>query len=148
MEAALRTVYEIVTQNELENLDFTFARGLEGVKEAEIHLNDVTVKVAIAHGLQNARKLLDQVRSGQSPYHFIEIMCCPGGCIGGGGQPLPTNTEVRQARINATYLGDRQMPMRKSHQNPAVQTLYKEFLGEPLGEKSHHLLHTHYTPRR
>lgn len=150
MEAALRTVYEIVTEKELENIELTFARGLEGVKEAEVTLDGtgVTVKVAVAHGLKNARQLLDQVRKGQSPYHFIEIMCCPGGCIGGGGQPIPTNTEVRQARIDATYMGDRQMPLRKSHQNPAVQTLYKEFLIEPLGEKSHHLLHTHYTPRK
>lgn len=150
MEAALRTVYEIVTKKELHDLDFTFARGLEGVKEAEIVLDEtgVTVKVAIAHGLKNARQLLDQVRKGQSPYHFIEIMCCPGGCIGGGGQPLPTDLEIRQARIDATYLGDRQMTLRKSHENPAVQVLYKEFLGEPLGEISHHLLHTHYTPRR
>lgn len=147
MEAALRTVYEVVTKEELPSLDFDFARGLEGVKEAEIDLKGTKVKVAIAHGLGNARVLLDQVNAGTSPYHFIEIMCCPGGCIGGGGQPIPTTTEIRQKRIEATYTGDKNMPLRKSHENPAVQTLYKEFLGEPLGEKSHHLLHTHYHAR-
>lgn len=147
MEAALRTVYEVVTKEELANLDFDFARGLEGVKEAEIDLKGTKVKVAIAHGLKNARQLLDQIDAGNSPYHFIEIMCCPGGCIGGGGQPIPTTTEIRQKRIDATYLGDREMKIRKSHENPAVQTLYKEYLGEPLGHKSHELLHTHYTPR-
>ncbi len=147
MEAALRTVYEVVTKKELENLDFAFARGLEGVKEAEIDLDGTKVKVAIAHGLKNARKLLDQIKDGTSPYHFIEIMCCPGGCIGGGGQPIPTNVEIREKRIEATYQGDRDMLIRKSHENPAVQALYEEYLGQPLGEKSHHLLHTHYTKR-
>ena len=147
MEAALRTVYEVVTKEELVNVDFEFARGLEGVKEAEIDLHGTRVKVAVAHGLKNARQLLDQVRAGTSPYHFIEIMCCPGGCIGGGGQPIPTDTEIRQKRIEATYTGDKNMPLRKSHENPAVQALYKEFLGQPLGEKSHRLLHTHYTAR-
>ncbi len=148
MEAALRTVYEVVVEEELPSLDFEFARGLEGVKEAEVDLKGTKVKVAIAHGLSNARRLLDQIKDGTSPYHFIEVMCCPGGCIGGGGQPIPTNTEIRQKRIDATYQADRDMPLRKSHENPAVTTLYEEYLGKPLGEKSHHLLHTHYTKRR
>ncbi|MCK4257876.1 MAG: [FeFe] hydrogenase, group A [Halanaerobiales bacterium] len=147
MEAALRTVYEVVTKKELENLDFDFARGLEGVKEAEIDLDGTKVKVAIAHGLKNARVLLDQIKDGTSPYHFIEIMCCPGGCIGGGGQPIPTTIDIREKRIEATYQGDRDMAIRKSHENPAVKALYEEYLGQPLGEKSHHLLHTHYTKR-
>ncbi|AZR74823.1 ferredoxin [Anoxybacter fermentans] len=147
MEAALRTVYEIVTKKELENLEFEFARGLEDVKETEIDLDGTKVRVAVAHGLKNARKLLDQIKNGESPYHFIEIMCCPGGCIGGGGQPIPTNTEIRQKRIEAIYKEDKNMPLRKSHENPVVQVLYKDFLGEPLSEKSHQLLHTHYTKR-
>lgn len=147
MEAALRTVYELVTKRKLEKLEFEAVRGMEGIKEAEVNLDGAVVRVAVAHGLKNARKLLDQVDAGISPYHFIEIMCCPGGCIGGGGQPIPTNTEIREKRIGATYQGDEAMTIRKSHENPAVQVLYKEFLGEPLGERSHHLLHTHYTKR-
>jgi iron-only hydrogenase group A len=147
MEAALRTVYEVVTGEELNDLDFHQVRGLEGVKETEVDLKGTKVKVAVANGLANARKLMDQVKAGTADYHFIEIMCCPGGCIGGGGQPIPTNTATREARMKAIYEADRGMELRKSHQNPAVQQLYKEFLGKPLGEKSHHLLHTHYTPR-
>lgn len=147
MEAALRTVYEVVTGETLEQLDFTDVRGLEGIKAAEVDLNGTTVKVAVAHGLANARKLMDKVRAKEADYHFIEIMCCPGGCIGGGGQPIPATMEVRQKRVDAIYEVDKNMPLRKSHENPAVQTLYREFLGEPLGETSHHLLHTHYTKR-
>jgi iron-only hydrogenase group A len=147
MEAALRTVYEVVTGDELNDLDFHQVRGLEGVKEAEVDLKGTQVKVAVANGLANARKLMDQVKTGTAEYHFIEIMCCPGGCIGGGGQPIPTNTATREARMKAIYEADRGMKLRKSHQNPAVQKLYEEYLGKPLGEKSHHLLHTHYTPR-
>lgn len=147
MEAALRTVYEVVTGRELEKIDFHAVRGLEGIKEAEVDLNGTKVKVAVAHGLGNARKLLDKIKDGTADYHFIEIMCCPGGCIGGGGQPIPTDLETRMARIKAIYEADAGMPLRKSHENPAVKTLYEEFLGKPLGEKSHHLLHTHYVPR-
>jgi len=147
MEAALRTVYEVVTGETLPSLDFTTVRGLEGIKEAEVEMKGKKVKVAVAHGLGNARKLLDLIRAGKADYQFIEIMCCPGGCIGGGGQPIPTTREIRQKRIEAIYRADAGMPLRKSHENPAVQTLYKEFLGKPLGEKSHKLLHTHYTKR-
>src|SRR5690554_2195230 len=147
MEAALRTVYEVVTGETLASLDFTDVRGLEGIKEAEVDLKGKKVKVAVAHGLGNARKLMDLINEGKADYQFIEIMCCPGGCIGGGGQPIPTTREIRQKRINAIYRADAGMPLRKSHENPAVQTLYKEFLGEPLGEKSHELLHTQYTKR-
>ncbi|KKM10428.1 ferredoxin [Clostridiales bacterium PH28_bin88] len=147
MEAALRTAYELVTQEELKNLDFTEVRGLLGVKEAAVEVGGITVKVAVAHSLGKARQVLDRVKAGEADYHFIEIMCCPGGCIGGGGQPIPTNTEIRAKRIDGIYTADERMTLRKSHFNPAVQVLYREFLGEPLGHKSHELLHTNYTPR-
>jgi iron-only hydrogenase group A len=147
MEAALRTVYEVVTGNKLENVEISAVRGMEGIREAEIDLNGTKVRAAVAHGLANAQKLLDLVREGKANYHFIEVMCCPGGCIGGGGQPFPTSEEIRKKRAEAIYLQDRELPIRKSHENPVVNQLYKEFLGEPLGHKSHELLHTHYTPR-
>ncbi len=147
MEAALRTVYEVVTGETLPSLDFKDCRGLTGVKEATVNVGSLPVKIAISNGLGNARKLLDKIRAGQADYHFIEIMCCPGGCIGGGGSPIPTNTEIRLKRIDAVYREDLGMPMRKSHENPAVTELYAEFLKEPLGHKSHELLHTHYTKR-
>lgn len=147
MEAALRTVYEIVTEAEMPNLDLEDVRGLDGVKEATVDLKGTKVKVAVAHGLANARKLMEKIKEGTSDYDFIEVMCCPGGCIGGGGQPIPTNLETRKARIKAIYQADQGKKIRKSHENPAVQELYREFLEKPLGEKSHHLLHTHYTKR-
>jgi len=159
MEAALRTVYEVVTGRELptEKLHVTPIQGLEGLKEASLtfencqpdwaFLNGVTAKVAVAHGLANARKVCELVATGKADYHFIEVMCCPGGCIGGGGQPRMTTDDVRRARIKAIYKEDEGRPMRKSHVNPAITQIYQEFLGTPLGEKSHHLLHTHYQPR-
>ncbi|HBE80698.1 MAG TPA: ferredoxin [Firmicutes bacterium] len=147
MEAALRTVYEVVTNQELPKIEFDEVRGIEGVKEATVDLNGTKVKVAVAHGLSNAKKLMEKIKDGSADYQFIEVMCCPGGCIGGGGQPFPTNLETRLARIKAIYEEDKGMPLRKSHQNPAVQELYKDFLEKPLGEKSHHLLHTHYIQR-
>ncbi|MCR4401931.1 MAG: NADH-dependent [FeFe] hydrogenase, group A6 [Firmicutes bacterium] len=147
MEAALRTVSEVVLDRELDNIDFVPVRGLAGVKEAEVNLDGTSVRVAVAHGLGNARRLLDRVSNGEADYHFIEIMACPGGCIGGGGQPIPTNDETRMKRIAAIYEEDKHMPLRKSHLNPAVQELYREFLGRPLGERSHELLHTHYHAR-
>ena len=148
MEAALRTAVEVITKKELADINFTQVRGLEGVKEATIDVDGLQLKVAVAHGLANARKLMEKLAAGEADYHFIEIMACPGGCIGGGGQPFPVDREVRQARINGIYRADESLPLRKSHENPAVQQLYKEFLGEPLGEKSHELLHTTYTPRK
>jgi len=148
MEAALRTVYEVVTGKTLPSLDFKDVRGLEGIKEATVDLNGTPVKVAVAHTLANARKLMELIKSGKADYAFIEIMCCPGGCIGGGGQPYGTTNEVRKKRIAAIYEADRDLPIRKSHENPAIKKLYEEFLGEPLGEKSHHLLHTHYNDRK
>ncbi|HHY92395.1 MAG TPA: 2Fe-2S iron-sulfur cluster binding domain-containing protein, partial [Firmicutes bacterium] len=147
MEAALRTVYEVVTGKTLANLNFTAVRGLEGVKEAAVDLGGKTVKVAVAHGLANAKQVLEKIKAGEADWQFVEIMCCPGGCIGGGGQPIPVDREKREARIKAIYEVDAAMPLRKSHENPAVQTLYKEYLGAPLSEKAHELLHTHYTPR-
>jgi NADP-reducing hydrogenase subunit HndD len=147
MEAALRTVYEIVTGKELANLDFTEVRGMEGIKEASVNLDGTAVKVAVAHGLGNARTMMDLIQSGKSEYAFVEVMCCPGGCIGGGGQPYGTTNRVREQRIEATYKVDAGMPQRKSHKNEAVNELYKEFLFKPLGEVSHRLLHTKYRNR-
>ncbi|MGE5573400.1 MAG: NADH-dependent [FeFe] hydrogenase, group A6 [Bacteroidota bacterium] len=147
MEAALRTVSEVVLDREIENIDFVPVRGLDGVKEAEVDLDGTRVRVAVAHGLGNARRLLERVKNGDAHYQFIEIMACPGGCIGGGGQPIPTDDEIRLKRIAAIYDEDKNMPLRKSHLNPAVQALYAEFLGKPLGDKSHELLHTHYHAR-
>lgn len=146
MEAALRTAYELVTGESLPSLDLHEVRGLEGIKEATVDIKGTALKVAVTNGLANARKILDRVAAGEQ-YHFIEIMCCPGGCIGGGGQPIPTNKEIRAKRSAGIYSADQAMELRKSHDNPAVQTLYKEFLGQPLGEKSHSLLHTSYTAR-
>ena len=121
---------------------------MEGVREATIQVGDLPVKAAVAHGLANARQVLEGIKSGRfKDYHFIEIMCCPGGCIGGGGQPQPTSEEIRKARTRAIYDDDEAMTIRKSHENPAVQKLYEEFLGQPLSHKSHEVLHTHYTPR-
>lgn len=160
MEAALRTAYEIVTGREVPfiNLNITPVRGMEGVKEASVtiegcvpewsFLNGATLKVAIAHGLANAKVLMDAVRDGKASYHFIEVMACPGGCIGGGGQPYPTSLEIRKKRASAIYAEDEGLPMRKSHQNPEVIQIYEDFLGKPLGHKSHELLHTHYKPRK
>ncbi|MEW6032437.1 MAG: NADH-dependent [FeFe] hydrogenase, group A6 [Bacillota bacterium] len=147
MEAALRTAYEVTTGETLKDVNFTAVRGLDGVKEASVNLKGTEIRVAVAHGLANARKVLDRVRAGDSGWHFIEIMCCPGGCIGGGGQPIPTDLEVRRRRIEGIYAADERMVIRKSHENPAIKAIYAEFLGKPLGHKSHELLHTTYTPR-
>ena len=149
MEAALRTVYAVVTGQNLPSLDITAVRGLDGIKEAALKIGDLgEVRAAVAHGLGNARKLMDLVASGKADYHFIEIMACPGGCVGGGGQPLPASDEKRRLRAEALYHDDRDVQsLRQSHENPAIKTLYEEFLKAPLGEKSHHLLHTHYTAR-
>ncbi len=147
MEAALRTVYEVLAEKPLDNIEITAVRGMEGVREAEIQIGDMTVRGAVANGLANARTLLEKIASGEGDYHFVEIMACPGGCIGGGGQPVPTSSEIRQKRMEAIYKADRGLKIRKSHENPAVLKLYKEFLGEPNGHKAHELLHTHYTPK-
>lgn len=161
MEAALRTAYELVTGREVpfKNLEITPVRGMKGVKEAKVliencvpawsFLNGAELSVVIAHGLVNADKVMKLVRDGNPHgWHFIEIMACPGGCIGGGGQPIPTNIEIRKKRTEAIYQEDANLPIRKSHENPEVQAIYKEFLTEgPCGHKSHELLHTHYIER-
>ena len=147
MEAALRTVYEIVTEQALDDVEIKAVRGMEGVREAEIDLNGTKVKAAVANGLANARQLMEKIASGEADYHFVEIMACPGGCICGGGQPIPTSMDVREKRVEAIFAADRAMEIRKSHENPAVKKLYEEFLGEPNGHKAHELLHTHYTKK-
>jgi len=110
-------------------------------------LENATLNVAVAHGLSNARRVIEAVKSGQRQYHFVEVMTCPGGCIGGGGQPRFTNNAIRQARIAAIYKEDEGKKLRKSHENPQIKRIYEEFLGQPLGEMSHHLLHTKYASR-
>ncbi|MBR0599336.1 NADH-dependent [FeFe] hydrogenase, group A6 [Sinanaerobacter chloroacetimidivorans] len=159
MEAALRTVYEIVTGRELpfDKLHVVPIQGLERIKTAELtiedakeeweFLNGITVKVATTSGLKGASLLMEEIQRGESPYHFIEVMGCPGGCISGGGQPRPTNDEVRKKRIQAIYAEDEGKALRKSHENPYIENLYQEYLGKPLGHRSHELLHTHYTKR-
>ena len=159
MEAALRTAYEIVTGREVPfgNLNIIPVRGMDGVKEATLKiegcvddwkfLEGAELKVAIAHGLVNANKIMKLVREGKAPYHFVEIMACPGGCIGGGGQPIPTNMEIRKKRMKAIYSEDEHMILRKSHENPDVIAIYKEFLDKPNSHKSHELLHTRYVER-
>ena len=147
MEAALRTAYEVITGQTLEKVELTMVRGMQGVREATIPVGDLQLKVAVAHGLGNARQLLELIRAGKADYHFIEVMACPGGCIGGGGQPIPTDLDIRMRRADALYYADAHLPIRKSHENPVIKQIYAEFLGKPLGEKSHHLLHTHYTDR-
>jgi len=159
MEAALRTVWEIVTGKPLpfEDLHVKPIAGLDGIKEAAVtipetvpewaFLKGVTVRTAVAHGLGNARQLIERVRAGLSTYHFIEIMTCPGGCIGGGGQPRFTTNETRMARIQAIYKEDEGKAIRKSHENPEIKRIYEEFLGQPNSKKAHELLHTHYRER-
>lgn len=159
MEAAIRTAYEIVTGREVpfEKLNITPVRGFEGIKEAALRLEKVKpewdflegveLKVAIAHGLANARNLVQAIKDKKVEYHFVEIMACPGGCLGGGGQPIPTNVEIRTARMEAIYKEDEKMPIRKSHENPEIKAIYEEFLEEPNSHKSHKLLHTYYTER-
>ena len=146
MEAALRTVYEIVTGNTLVNLDFVSVRGFDGIKAATVTVGAIDVKVAVAHGLGNARVLMEAIRAGEADYHFIEIMACPGGCIGGGGNSIKNWAKMAD-RLDAVYRTDRALPLRKSHENQAVDNLYKEYLGEPNGHLSHELLHTHYIDR-
>ena len=159
MEAALRTVYELVTGKELpfDGLHVTPIVGLDQVKEASItienplpdykFLDGVTVRVAVTSGLKGANQLMEQVAKGESPYHFIEVMGCPGGCIMGGGQPRSDDPDVRTKRLSGLYTEDESKTMRKSHENPYIQSLYDEYLGHPNGHKSHELLHTHYVPR-
>lgn len=147
MEAAVRTAHRLITGRDMENPDLKPVRGTADVKEAQITIDGLTVGVAVASGLGGARKVLDQIRAGRDDLHFIEVMTCPGGCVAGGGQPYGADHDAVKARMRALYKIDRQERLRTSHDNPAVRRLYEEFLGEPLGEKSHKLLHTHYAPR-
>ena len=153
MEAALRTAVETLTGQELEHLDFTEVRGIQGIKEATYKVGDLDVKVAVASGLANARELLNKVKSGEANYHFIEIMGCPGGCVNGGGQPqqpgyVRNTVDIRGLRAKVLYDADAGMPIRKSHENPAIKELYATYLGKPGSEKAHHLLHTSYIKRK
>ncbi|MBN1982936.1 MAG: iron hydrogenase small subunit [Chitinivibrionales bacterium] len=153
MEAALRTAYEVLTGNELPGINFTAARGFSGIREAEVAINGLTVRIAIAHGLANVHKVFSDIIEGRKQYHFIEIMTCPGGCLGGGGQPYPTDGEyldkgVYDKRAEGLYAIDNAKGYRKSHQNPDVIALYQNFLEKPLGHRSHQLLHTHYHGRQ
>jgi NADP-reducing hydrogenase subunit HndD len=147
MEAAVRSANFLLTGQSLPDLKIEPLRGLEGCKELTATLGGVEVRAAVVSGLGNARKLLDEVRAGRKQLHFIEVMTCPGGCINGGGQPLSTTTEAVKARMKRLYQIDRDETLRQSHENPWVKRLYDEYLGKPLGEKSHHLLHTHYHQR-
>jgi NADH-quinone oxidoreductase subunit G/NADP-reducing hydrogenase subunit HndD len=145
IEAATRTAYEWITGETLENVDFHALRGIEGLREASVQVGDLTLNIGIAHGLGNARKLLEDIKSGKSTYHAIEIMACPGGCIGGGGQPYHHgNMAIIEKRREAIYAEDAGMARRKSHENKEIIALYEEYLGKPYGEKAHELLHTHY----
>ncbi|NUM36094.1 MAG: iron hydrogenase small subunit [Candidatus Brocadiae bacterium] len=153
MEAALRTAYEKLTGNICENLDFHQVRGVEGAKEAELQINGKTISIAVANGLNNAKKVLNKLKSGEKQYHLIEIMACPGGCISGGGQPYPPegmhilDPELTQQRAKALYAIDSNKKIRKSHENESILKLYEEFLGTPNGHKAHELLHTHYNAK-
>lgn len=147
MEAALRTVYEVLTGEKLEKLDFMEIRGLSGVREASLLINGQEIRVAIVHGLKNIEGILEQIKNGISPYHFIEVMACEGGCIGGGGN-APKTMKIVRARQKSIYEEEKKLPIRKSHENPYIKQIYEEYLGEPLSEKSHHLLHTTYHSRK
>jgi NADH-quinone oxidoreductase subunit G len=152
MEAAVRTAYSLITGKELEKVEVDAVRGMDGVRSGEVDFDGKKVKVAIAHGMANVSQVLNEVREARDkgeepPYHFIEVMACRGGCIAGGGQPYGTNDEIRAKRIAGIYRDDEKSTVRCSHQNPEIITIYKEFLGEPLGHKSHELLHTSYVPR-
>jgi iron only hydrogenase large subunit-like protein len=159
MEATLRTVYERITGREIpfENLIITPVRGMEGIREMALDITGAlpewgflegrTLKMVVAHGLANAKTVMNQVKEDRNRYHFIEIMACPGGCLGGGGQPIPTNPEIRQKRIQALYAEDIGMEIRKAHENPEIRELYESFLGYPMSEKAHEMLHTHYISR-
>lgn len=149
IEAAVRTAYELYSGKKLSRLDFTELRGMDGVRQATIDFDGFPLNIGIANGLGNARKLLDEVKAGRSQFHAIEVMACPGGCIGGGGQPLHHgDSSILKSRAKALYEEDKNKPVRVSHENPYIIQLYEEFLGEPNSEKAHHLLHTHYFDRK
>ena len=153
MEAALRTAAEVLEGKPLEKVEFNEVRGTEGFKEATYKVAGMDVKVAVVSGLNNANALLEKVRSGEADYQFIEVMCCPGGCVNGGGQPIQpatvrSFTDLKALRAKALYDQDANMPLRKSHENPIVKKCYEEFLGEPGSHKAHEILHTSYVARK
>jgi len=147
LEAALRSAHFYLTGKEMEQIEFASVRGLSGVREAEVTIAGITLKVAAVSGLKNIDKFLEGIRQGQSPYHFIEVMACPNGCINGGGQPIPADPDKLRKRIESLYTIDRSLPKRASHHNESIKKLYDEFLGEPNGHKAHELLHTEFTER-
>lgn len=147
MEAALRTVYALTTGKQIESLEYEEVRGFTGAKEASVSLNGMEVKVAIVHGIQNAKLMIEKLKAGTANYHFIEVMACPGGCIGGGGNP-PKTWKIMEKRKEAIYEAERNLPVRQSHENPAIKRIYETYLGEPCGELSHKLLHTVYINRQ
>ena len=145
IEAAVRTAYEWATNSELGNVNFEQLRGLEGIRSATVKVGDLDLKIGIAHGLGNARELLDKINSGKESFHAIEIMACPGGCIGGGGQPFHHgNMATLKKRAAAIYREDEAKVIRKSHENPFIKELYANYLEKPMSHKAHHLLHTKY----
>lgn len=147
MEAALRTVADVVSGQDLPQVEYQAVRGMEETREAELDIAGTKVRIAVVHTLGSAKAMLEKIRAGEADYHFIEVMACPGGCIGGGGQPIPVNQEIRQLRRDALLGCDRASKLRKSHENPEIKTLYATWLGKPLGERAHSLLHTHYKPQ-
>lgn len=152
MEAALRTVSEVVLKKPLDKIDFKAVRGVKGIKSAKVTLDGQTIKVCVASSLSNAKKILEDIKAGKCDYHFIEIMTCPGGCVNGGGQPIQpssvtNNVDIRTLRAKAIYDADKKAPLRKSHETPAVKTLYKEFFNEPGSHRAHEILHTSYKKR-
>lgn len=146
LESVLRTAYFLMTEKELKKVEFKNVRGLEGVKKANVKIGNKKLRLGVAHGLGNAKIILDEIKNG-AKYDFVEVMACPGGCIGGGGQPIPTNKDIIKARINALYKQDKKLRIRKAHKNPVLQQIYKEFFGKPLSKKAWKLLHTSYVKR-
>ena len=152
MEAALRTAVETMTGETLQKVDFEEVRGTKGIKEAVYNVAGMDVKVAVASGLSNAKQIMDKIRAGEADYHFVEIMCCPGGCVNGGGQPqvhadVRNFEDVKAIRAKALYNNDAAKTFRKSHENPSIKKIYKDFFGSPGSEKAHHILHTTYVKR-
>lgn len=153
MEAALRTAAETLEGRSLDSLEYTEVRGMEGVKEAVYHVGGMDVKVAAVSGLNNANEILKKVKNGEGGYHFIEIMCCPGGCVNGGGQPIQPATvrnftDLKAERAKALYQEDRDLPLRKSHESPLVKMIYEDFFEKPGSHKAHEILHTTYVARK
>lgn len=147
MEAALRTVADVVSGEDLPKIEYDEVRGMEETREAVLTIAGREIKIAVVNTLGSARKMLERIKAGTADYQFIEVMACSGGCIGGGGQPVPVNREIRQIRREALFECDRMSELRKSHENPEIKALYDNWLGKPLGEKAHHLLHTHYSAK-